>query len=340
MKNNLFPSLSLLLNTTQSMAGWWRVEDKPVIYADFGTYTFTDPSQNQAASWFGSKVTVSIDRDKYTTRCNNGTNLNRSEIEIYLTSDYVNGLPVNIGSKQYSQVNDYLQASGTYTYGNQEIPVPSANRYFGYTAERCNVTNIHTGRTSFYLTMRLIKPFMGFSYVDVPVADFYTGDDARPYGSGKANDAKQTLHLRGKVVVPQSCEINNNLETIHDFRNIGSYAFKNTGIENQIQGANKELSIKCNTHVANNAPLTLRVQADNVGGPANGVIVSDNPDVGFKISNQSDTLLIPNSANSIVKFSNSNPANIVLKAWAVSVTGREPKSGAFQARGYFRIDFE
>ncbi|ELW86508.1 MULTISPECIES: fimbrial protein [Acinetobacter] len=343
MKNQLFASALLLFTTVDIYAGWWRTEQKGTIYADFGTYTFTDPSQNQAGSTFGKTLNVNINGDSYYTNCNNGTNLNGSEIEIYMTSDYVNGLPINIGGKQYTQVNDYLQASVSYSYSNQVLPVPSVNRYFGYTAERCYVRSSHVGNTNFSLTMRISKPFMGFSNVDVPVANFYTGDNASPAGSGKANGAKQILHLRGKVMVPQSCEINGDQESIHDFGDIGSYAFKRAGVGNQIQGiskANISLLIKCNSFVAVNAPMTLRVQADNVGGPANDMIVSNNPDVGFKISDQNDRLLIPNNTNSKIQFNNTNPANIVLKAWPVSVTGAEPKPGAFQARGYFRIDFD
>ncbi|MCU4313821.1 fimbrial protein [Acinetobacter bereziniae] len=343
MKNQLFVSAVLLLIATHSLAGWWRTEQKEILYADFGTYTFNNPSDNQAGSTFGRTLTVNINGDSYYTNCNNSTNLNGSEIDIYMTSDYVNGAPTNIGGKNYTQVNDYLQASVSYAFGNQTVPVPSVNQYFGRTAERCYVRSYHTGNTDFSLTMRILKPFMGFSYVDVPVANFYTGDRVSPEGSGKANGAKQVLHLRGKVIVPQSCEINSDQESIHDFGDIGSHAFKAAGVGNQIQGINKAniaLSIKCNSYIANNAPLTLRVQTDNIGGPANDIIVSDNPDVGFKISDQNDRLMIPNNGNSKIPFNNTNPANIVVKAWPVSVTGVEPKSGAFQARGFFRIDFD
>ena len=84
--------------------------------------------------------------------------------------------------------------------------------------------------------MRISKPFVGFSYIDVPVADFYTGDQI---GSGKANGAKQTLHLRGRVVVPQNCIINDNVDSIVDFGNIPTYAFKQAGIGNKIPGLPK-----------------------------------------------------------------------------------------------------
>jgi minor fimbrial subunit len=58
------------------------------------------------------------------------------------------------------------------------------------------------------------------------------------------------------------------------------------------------------------------------------------------MSDQNDNVLIPNNINSKIHFNNTNPANIVVKAWPVSVTGNQPTPGPFQARGYFRIDFD
>ncbi|MCU4492251.1 fimbrial protein [Acinetobacter guillouiae] len=342
MKNQLLTSTLLLLTAMDVSAGWWRTEQKPVLYADFGTYTFTNPADNAVGKTFNQTLTVSINGDAYTTHCNNGTVLNGRLIPIYMTSDYVNGPPINISGKNYTQANEYLQASVTYAYNGLNVPVPSVNRQFGTPAESCTTSN-HVGNTTFTLTMRISKSFVGFSYIDVPIADFYTGDNAAPAGSGKANGAKQTLHLRGRVVVPQNCIINDNVDSIVDFGDIPSYRFKQSGIGNKPDGiakANMPLSIKCNSFLANNAPLTLRVQTDKVGGPANDIIVSDNPDIGFKMSDQNDNILIPNNMNSKIQFNNTNPANIVVKAWPVSVTGNQPTPGPFQARGYFRIDFD
>ncbi|WP_228270158.1 fimbrial protein [Acinetobacter bereziniae] len=326
-----------------SSAGWWRVEQKPIIYADFGTIELTNPNNNQVGSIFGKTLYVNINGDNYVTRCNNGTSLNGVPREIYMTSDYSNGHFITIGGKFYTQINEYLQGSVTYNWFNQYLPVPSVNQYFAYVSEGCNSSMGHTGNTIFSLSLRISKPFMGFSYIDMPVADFYTGDDAYPAGTAKSQGAKQVLHVRGKVIVPQSCEINSGVEMFHNFGDIASYGFKRAGIGNPIEGvttANLGLSIKCNSYVTNNAPLTLRVQADKVGGPANDIIVSNNSDVGFKMSDQNNNILIPNNLNSKIHFNNTNPANIVVKAWPVSVTGNEPQPGNFQARGYFRIDFD
>jgi len=343
MKTQLVVSTLLLATAMDVSAGWWRTEQNPTLYADFGTYTFTNPAENTVGTTFERFVVVDIDRQNYTTHCNNGTNLNGAIIPVYVTSDYVNGPPITISGDHYTQVNDYLQASVAYTYNGGRFPVPSVNRQFGVTSEYCNNTAGHVGNTVFSVSVRIAKPFVGFSYIDVPVADFYTGDNAAPLGSGKANGANQRLHLRGRVVVPQNCKINSDVESVIDFGNIPSYAFKVAGIGNKVNGlpkANMPLSIRCNDSIPTNAPLTIRVQADNVGGPGNTIIMSNNPDIGFKISDANDNLLIPNNINSKVNFINTNPAEIVLKAWPVSATGNQPTPGPFQARGYLRIDFD
>ncbi|MCF0263618.1 fimbrial protein [Acinetobacter guillouiae] len=343
MKTQLLVSTLLLATAMDSSAGWWRTEQNPILYADFGTYTFTNPAENTVGTTFEQFVSVDINGQLFNTHCNNGTHLNGSRIPVYVTSDYVNGPPITIAGKNYTTVNDYLQASVAYTFNGGRFPVPSVNSQFAMTSDECNVTWAHSGNTVFSISVRIAKPFVGFSYIDIPVADFYTGDNAAPFGSGKANGANQRLHLRGRVVVPQSCNINSDVEAVIDFGNISSNSFQAAGIGNQINNlpkANMPLSIRCNGHIPTNAPLTLRVQADNVGGPGNTIIMSNNPDIGFKMSDANDNLLIPNDINSKVNFINTNPANIVLKAWPVSATGNQPTPGPFQARGYLRIDFD
>lgn len=343
MKNQLLASTLFILTAMDVSAGWWREEENTILYADFGTYTFTNPADNEVGKTFNRTLSVNINGDKYRTECDNGTTLDPNiGHDIYLTSVFVNGTATTAGSREYTQVNDYLQAAVSY----RGINTPVQNRRFGTPRERCTPPGqylVHGGNTQFDLIMRISRPFVGFTDIDIPVADFYTGDNEAPSGSGFRDGAKQTLHLKGRVIVPQSCVINNDVESIVDFGNIPTYNFKSAGIGNKINGipkASMPLSIMCNGFIANNAPLTLRVQTDKVGGPANDIIVSNNPDIGFKMSDQNDNVLIPNNINSKIHFNNTNPANIVVKAWPVSVTGNQPTPGPFQARGYFRIDFD
>lgn len=342
MKTQLLSCTLLLMTAVDTSAGWWREEENRNLYADFGTYQFTNPADNSVGKTFNRALSVNINGDKYRTECDNGTVLSGRATDIFLTSVYVNGTATTVGTREYTQVNDYLQASVSY----RAINTPAQNRRFGSPNERCTPEGqylVHGGNTQFDLVMRISKPFVGFTDIDIPLADFYTGDNEAPLGSGFRDGAKQTLHLKGRVIVPQSCVINNDVESIVDFGNIPSYGFKAAGVGNKVAGlpkANMPLSIMCNGFIANNAPLTLRVQADIVRGPANDIIVSSNPDIGFKLSDQNDNVLIPNNVNSKIKFTNTNPANIVVKAWPVSVTGNQPAAGPFQARGYFRIDFD
>jgi minor fimbrial subunit len=71
------------------------------------------------------------------------------------------------------------------------------------------------------------------------------------------------------------------------------------------------------------------------------MLVSNNNDIGFKISNINDKLLIPNNLLSTSEFQlNQNQnATISFKAWPVSVTGKKPALGPFNSRAFIRIDF-
>ena len=70
-------------------------------------------------------------------------------------------------------------------------------------------------------------------------------------------------------------------------------------------------------------------------------MISDNPDIGFKMSDQNDNVLLPNNINSVIPFNlNQQPANVTIKAWPVSITGNKPEIGPFKSRGYLRVDFD
>jgi hypothetical protein len=66
--------------------------------------------------------------------------------------------------------------------------------------------------------------------------------------------------------------------------------------------------------------------------------VSDNPDVGFIIANESGTPLTPNNLTSKIPFrlDDSAQAQVGIRVWPVSVTGNKPAEGRFTSRGYLR----
>lgn len=345
MKKQLFASLLLSCSALDVSAGWWRHELIPDISYDLGTIVLSNPSDNVAGHEFSSAVPISVNGFHYKTLCDNGTYLSTTGRPIFMTAEYVNGAPVYTDSsgRNYVPVNDYLQAALTFRYNSTSFNFPAVNQYFGMIGEQCNTEYPHSGMTTFTLNTRITRPFVGFAYYNLPIGRIYQGDDEPPAGSAKRNGAAQTIYLKARVTVQQSCTVNNGIDALVDFGDIPSYRFKQTGAGNRPNGtakANIALSITCNSFVASNAPLSVRVQTDNVAGSANDTILSNNPDIGFKMSDQNDNILIPNNINSKIHFTNTNPANVVVKAWPVSVTGNQPAAGPFQARGYFRIDFD
>ena len=85
--------------------------------------------------------------------------------------------------------------------------------------------------------------------------------------------------------------------------------------------------------------LTMRVEAEKV---SDNVLVSDNPDVGFIIANESVSPLRPNNLTSKIPFrlDDSAQAQVGIRVWPVSVTGNKPAEGRFTSRGYLRVDYD
>jgi type 1 fimbria pilin len=77
----------------------------------------------------------------------------------------------------------------------------------------------------------------------------------------------------------------------------------------------------------------MRIEAEKVSGNA---LVSDNPDVGFVVANESGTPLTPNNLTSKIPFrlDDSAQAQVGIRAWPVSMTGNKPAEGRFTSRGY------
>ncbi len=85
--------------------------------------------------------------------------------------------------------------------------------------------------------------------------------------------------------------------------------------------------------------LTMRVEAEKVSG---STLVSDNADVGFVIANSNGVPLTPNNLTSKIPFrlDDSAQAQVGIRAWPVSVTGKKPAEGRFTSRGYLRVDYD
>lgn len=147
------------------------------------------------------------------------------------------------------------------------------------------------------------------------------------------------VYLTYTITVPQSCEINANNIVVMDFGNISSRLFKIAGEKvNNVKTQEKEIGIKCN-NIAAASSMSLRIQSDRTSGD---ILISDNADVGFVITDKDDNKLTPNTLSSKINFQldSESQANVKIKAYPVSATGNTPVEGPVVAKGYLRVDFD
>ena len=254
---------------------------------------------------------------------------------------YVTDLPITtvIDSYKYVKLNEYLDGAmqihddfaGTfyppanYIQMGQHPNVPN-NKAFPVTDSKL-VFRLRVTRR--FINMVVIPQQTMFRvYVTTTTAD-------------PLNTPVYTISYSGTIQVPQSCAINAGNVVEFDFGDIGASLFSKAGAGNKPEGVSsqsKTIAIKC-TNVEANAMLTMRVEAEKVSSNA---LVSDNPDVGFIIANESGTPLTPNNLTSKIPFrlDDSAQAQVGIRVWPVSVTGNKPAEGRFTSRGYLRVDYD
>lgn len=155
----------------------------------------------------------------------------------------------------------------------------------------------------------------------------------------RKNATFMKLYVNLNLTVPQTCELNAGQVINIDFGNISSGAFKTAGaIAQGIQPKERTVSVKCD-NIAGNSQLTMRLQANKANG--NIVVSDENNDVGFRVTNNSGTPLIPNNLSSVIPFTLDSNArqNVTIQAYPVSVTGNKPAEGPVTSRAYLRVDF-
>jgi len=332
-------SVAIALNVlviSPTHAGWWRVEAAKNIDASFGNVSLSE-SQNQAGQTFPVTANANTNGQGFRTFCDQGTTISSGTLlQVYSTGEYLQPEDINDGTKSFVHVNEYLSAALQYGHNNNLYWLPILNQRIGEAYEVCNGRYVHGGNTPFTVSMRIKKAFVGFTSFKTPLAVIYSGDQA---GSAKRNGAAQTVFLTGTVTVPQHCKINTDDRLDIDFGDISANSFAQAGIGNKPTRVNvqtRTLAIEC-TNIAAEALLTLRVETEQATGGE--IIQSDNPDIGFKMADQNNKILIPNAINSNIPFVNQNPANVIIKAWPVSTSNNVPAVGPFRARGYLRVDF-
>ncbi|EKT62283.1 fimbrial protein [Providencia burhodogranariea] len=159
-----------------------------------------------------------------------------------------------------------------------------------------------------------------------------------PLGCQSKQAILQNLYINLNITVPQTCSINAGQTLTIDFGNISVAAFKTAGAK--AEGVNPKIStlaITCD-NIAAGTNLNMRLQANNVSG---NVVVSNNNDVGFIVTDANDKPLIPNNLSSVIPFylDNNVKANATIKVFPASVTGIKPSEGAVTSQAFLRIDF-
>ncbi|BCX72817.1 MULTISPECIES: fimbrial adhesin FimH [Acinetobacter] len=336
MKVKLLISSILLLGSTQCFAiSCWNSKGQGVVDEVFYDLSNSFSSSNNAVGQI-VEIRKNFSAQVYAV-CephSSGISGNRTK------RSYVTDLPVveTIGRYQYLPINDYLLGAMKITDSYAGDFYPPANYVqMGYDA------NVSAGRpfgvrdSNFTFRLKVIKPFIDF--VPIPKKTMFT-----VYVSIGSGDPLifpvYTVSYSGSVNVPQSCKIGTNDIVEIPFGDIPAYAFSNAGPGNKPSNVNvqtRTLGIQC-TNINAQAMLTLRIEAERANG---NMIISDNPDIGFQMSDQNNNILIPNNINSVIPFNlQQQPANVTIKAWPISITGNTPKVGPFKSRGYLRVDFE
>ncbi|WP_223881696.1 fimbrial protein [Affinibrenneria salicis] len=235
--------------------------------------------------------------------------------------------------------NDYLQvASQIYVY-NAAGASSYHNVPFTDLSNNCNGKCGGTATTGsrVQVSFRIKRKFVGVTTLpSIPVFSVYGNQGGTGQGTGSP---LVEGYLSGTMTVPQSCELNAGQVIAIDFGNISTGAFKTAGaIADGVKPVTRTINISCNGIDAQSS-LSLRVQADTASGNA---IVSDNSDVGFVITDSSNSPLTPNDLSSVLPFKldDNESANVTITAYPVSVTGNKPEAGVVTALAYLRVDFD
>lgn len=254
---------------------------------------------------------------------------------------YVTTLPVQetLDGFNYLKINDYLNGGMKITDSYAGVFYPPHNYI-----QMGSHPNVSKGRpfpvndSKLIFRLKVTRPFINM--VPIPKQTMYT-----VYVTTRNTDPLSTpvytISYSGKVEVPQTCEINAGQIVEFDFGDIGAALFSQAGAGNRPQSVTpqtKTIGIKC-TNVDAQAYLSLRLEAEKFSG---NVMISNNNDLGFIVSDGTGTPLTPNNLGSKISFrlDDASSSRVDIRAWPVSVTGNKPAEGPFSARGYLRVDYD
>lgn len=254
---------------------------------------------------------------------------------------YVTSFPIvsTEGNFKYLKLNDYLDGAMQITDSSAGTFWPPANYIqMGHHPNVPNQKAFPVKDSNLIFRLKVTRRFINM--VVIPKQTMFTVY-VTTTSSDPLTTPVYTISYSGTINVPQTCEINAGTVVQFDFGDIGASLFSQAGAGNRpanIPAQQKTIAIKC-TNVESEAYLTMRVEAEKSQGSA---LVSDNPDLGFIVADNSGNPLTPNNINSKIPFrlDANAQAQVGIRAWPISVTGNKPAEGKFTARGYLRVDYD
>ncbi|MDG3557528.1 fimbrial protein [Acinetobacter bereziniae] len=241
------------------------------------------------------------------------------------------------GNFQYMWINEYLLGAMQIYDSAARYFYPPVQKTMGWDPNVADGNPFEVRDSDLTLRLKVIKPFVG--NISIPSKTMFT-----VYVTTAANDPLvypvYTISYGGRITAPQSCTVNSGTVLDIKFGDILASEFNQAGAGNKpasVDPQTRSVSVQCSNMNAA-ATLTFRIESDKSQGD---MLVSNNDNVGFKISDFNDKILIPNNLSSFSEFqlNQNQTATISFKAWPVSVTGKKPAVGPFSSRAYIRIDF-
>lgn len=329
----LLPSL-LLLGSTQSFAmQCWNAKGYTVVDSINYNLSNTFTSGNNAAGQ--TKDLVLNFPNQLEAKCEPPYSVEYN----YTNRAYQTNEPIveNTGTFKYLRINDYLIGAMRITDSAAGTFYPPARVQMGSHPNVSKGEAFPVADSNLTLRLKVVKPFVGS--VSIPSKTIFTVY-IMTYPSDTPTYPVYTISYSGRIIAPQSCTVNSGTVLDIKFGDILASEFNQAGAGNKPQSADpqtRSISVQCSNMNAA-ATLTFRIESEKSQGD---MIASNNPDVGFKISDLNNKILIPNNLSSFSEFKlNQNQnATISFKAWPVSVTGKKPALGLFSSRAYIRIDF-
>ncbi|MBD8183708.1 fimbrial protein [Pantoea agglomerans] len=247
------------------------------------------------------------------------------------------------GSYKYLQINDYLAVAVSISDDHSGRFYPPANMvHMGWHGNVKVGQEFPVADSNLIYKFKVLKSFTGtLTIPNTTLFDVYVGADIGTYGSPVMENIVYSIVIPGVTIsVPQTCTVNAGSVIDFDFSDINATSFSRAGAgvkPTDVATQSKSFNIACSDSDANSS-LKLTLQTPNASG---NIILSSNSDLGFIITNDSDKIIIPNDTTSTINtvLDSTSQANVTIKAYPVSVTGKKPAEGYFSATAYLIVDY-